>query len=293
MWDYALLRALAEVIAEGSFERAARRLGLTPSAVSQRVKLLEERTGTALVVRGQPCRATEAGRRLCRHAGEVALLEGGLRADLGALVPQGPRPTIRIAVNADSLATWFLPALAGIEDRLFDLVVDDEEHTTERLRRGEVMAAVATTPGPVAGCSSRPLGSLVYEASASPAFAARWFADGVTPQALGQAPSLLFDAKDRLQDRWIESLFGEAPPRPVHRVPSSQGFVDAALAGLGWGLNPRALAGPHVAAGRLMALAGGHSLAVPLFWHWSRAVGPALKPLTDAVTREARRGLAR
>lgn len=287
MFDTALLQAVAAVAATGAFDRAARRLGITPSAVSQRVKLLEERMGTTLILRGQPCRPTPAGSRLCRHVEEMALLEHGLRADLGALAPGGALPTVRIAVNADSLATWFVEALAGVSDRLFDLVIDDEDHTAEWLRRGEVSAAVATAPGPIAGCSSRPLGALLYEATASPRFAERWFANGVDLASLALAPSLVFNGKDRLQDRWMERRFGAAPARPVHAIPSSHGFVDAALAGLGWGMNPRALVAEHLQAGRLVRLDDGEALAVPLFWHWSRAVEPALGSLTQAVRTAA------
>lgn len=291
MLDYALLEALAAVVDEGSFERAARRLRITPSAVSQRVKLLEERTGAALVRRGQPCTATEAGRRLCRHQAEVALLESGLGAAFAGLAPAEAIPTVRIAVNADSLATWFLPALGALEGFDFDLVVDDEVHTAEWLRRGEVVAAVSTDPGPIAGCSHRRLGRLVYAATASPAFVARWFARGVSEETLALAPALQFNAKDRLQDRWIESLFGRAAPRRMHRIPSSHGFVDAARAGLGWGMNPRMLVDGDLASGRLVDLRKGHDLAVPLTWHWSRAVEAALRPLTDAVMRGARERL--
>lgn len=290
MLDYALLEALAAVVDEGSFERAARRLGITPSAVSQRVKLLEERTGTALVRRGQPSTATEAGRRLCRHHAEVALMESGLGAAFASLVPADATPTVRIAVNADSLATWFLPALGTLEGFDFDLVVDDEDHTAEWLRRGEVTAAVSTDPGPIAGCSHRRLGRLPYAPTASPAFVERWFAQGVSEETLAIAPSLQFNVKDRLQDRWVESLFARVTPRRMHRVPSSHGFVDAALAGLGWGMNPRPLVEGHLAAGRLVTLPG-PDLFVPLTWHWSRAVEPALRPLTDAVVRGARERL--
>ena len=79
MLDYLGLAALAAVVREGSFERAARKLHVTPSAVSQRIKQLEERTGQVLVQRGTPCTGTEAGRRLCLHLEQVALLENALR----------------------------------------------------------------------------------------------------------------------------------------------------------------------------------------------------------------------
>jgi LysR family transcriptional regulator (chromosome initiation inhibitor) len=292
MLDYALLDAMASVVRTGSFDRAAREIGVTPSAVSQRVKLLEERLGVGLIIRGQPCRATAAGKRLCRHVEEVGLMEHTLRADLGAVIPAGRTPVVRVAVNADSLATWFIPALAGIDARLFDLVIDDESNTAEWLRRGEVSAAVSTAPGPVQGCGSRALGAQIYIATASPVFMRRWFAEGVDEEALRRAPCITFNTDDELQDRWLAETFGRTIARPSHWIPSSQGFVDAALAGLGWGMNPASLVEPHLAAGRLVAMVADRPLRVPLFWHWSRAVEAALRDITASIVRTARSRLA-
>lgn len=291
MFDYAQLEAVAAVIRTGSFERAARHLGLTSSAVSQRVKLIEERLGAVLVVRGQPCIATPAGQRLFRHAEEVALLEQAINAEMGVQVASGGRPSIRIAVNADSLATWFVPAMAAVESCLFDLVLDDQDHSADWLRRGEVRAAVSGFSGTVQGCDSRALGSLRYIATASPGFMRQWFADGVTLAALATAPCLTFNAKDMLQGRWIASVFGEAVFPPTHWLPSSQAFVDATLAGIAWGMNPEALVRDLIAEGRLVALLPDHPFDVPLYWHWSRSVQPALKAITPAVVEAAARML--
>ena len=160
MLDYSALSALAAVIREGSFERAALALHVTPSAVSQRIKLLEERVGCALVVRDQPCRATPTGRRLCQHVDRVRLLEQELQGTLPALAPKGiARVALPIAVNADSLATWFAPAMAAFAADapvLMEVAVDDQDHTTEWLRSGAVLAAVTGTARPAAGCNSRP-----------------------------------------------------------------------------------------------------------------------------------------
>jgi LysR family transcriptional regulator, chromosome initiation inhibitor len=292
MLDYALLDAMAAVVRTGSFEKAARQIGVTPSAISQRVKLLEERLGTGLIIRGQPCTATQAGKRLSRHVEEIGLMEQALRADLGAVLPMGRAPTIRIAVNADSLATWFLPALSGLDGLLFDLVLDDESHTAEWLRRGEVSAAVSITPGPVQGCGSRALGVQTYVATANPGFVQRWFAEGVTEAAFAMAPCLTFNIKDELQDLWIAQVLGRRVARPSHWIPSSQGFVDASLAGIGWGMNPLSLVAEHLEAGRLAELMPGQRLSLPLTWHWSRAVERGLRELTESVVRTARGRLA-
>jgi LysR family transcriptional regulator (chromosome initiation inhibitor) len=233
MLDYSALAALAAVIREGSFERAALALHVTPSAVSQRIRLLEERVGCALVVREQPCRATETGRRLCQHVDRVCLLEQDLRSALPALAPQGiTRVNLPIAVNADSLATWFAPMLASFAAQapvLVDVAVDDQDHTTEWLRSGAVLAAVTGTARPAAGCNSQALGAMRYIAAASPAFMARHFASGVGAGSLAQAPSLVFNTKDELQARWVRRLCHRHVELPRHTLPSPQAFVTAAV----------------------------------------------------------------
>ncbi len=289
MLDYPQIAALAAVHRRGSFELAAAALGLTPSAISQRVKALEERTGALLIRRGQPCTATPAGLRLIRHLEEVALLERGLSADLpGAGATAVP---VRIAVNADSLATWVVPALAGVPGMLFDLVIDDQDVSQDWLRRGEVAAAITGQPGPLQGCDSHPLGRLRYRAMASPGFVARWLADGVTLQAMARAPVLTYSDKDRLQDRWLAAHVGPRIAPPTHWLPSAHGFIDGALAGLGWGMNPELLAAPLLARGHLVELIPGTVLDVPLHWQFGRIGARALAPLTAAIRAAARAAL--
>ncbi|MCI1192660.1 LysR family transcriptional regulator ArgP [Calidifontimicrobium sp. SYSU G02091] len=298
MLDYTLLEALAAVVREGSFERAAQALHLTPSAVSQRVRLLEQRIGQVLVVRGAPCSATAVGLQLLRHVEQVALLEADLRAALPVLAEAGVgTPTLRVAVNADSLATWFVPAMAAFcagGDALLDVSLDDEAHTAERLKRGDVLAAVTTLAAPVQGCRSVALGRLRYVACASPGFVAAHFAAGIDAAALARAPCLTFNPKDRLQDRWIESLQVGAPVAPPrHWLPSTHAFVDACAAGLGWGLHPAVLVRPRLERGELVALRAGHDLHVPLHWQHPRLASPRLQRLTDAVVAAAARVLER
>jgi LysR family transcriptional regulator, chromosome initiation inhibitor len=290
--DYGQLAALAAVISEGSFERAARALHVTPSAVSQRIRQLEERVGAVLVQRGTPCAVTAAGAPLLRHAERVALLEADLPAALPGLRRERPgllarRATLRIAVNADSLATWLVPALAHFAQAApqvqLDLVLDDQDHTTEALRRGEVMGAVTSAAEAVQGCNSHALGRLRYAATASPALMKRCFADGVNAQTLAAAPCLVFNRKDRLQARWLQGVTRRAIAPPCHWLPSTQAFVDAALAGIGWGMNPLPLAQAHLAARRLVELIPGRTIDVPLHWQVSRLALPALDLLTSAV----------
>jgi LysR family transcriptional regulator (chromosome initiation inhibitor) len=286
MLDYAQLNALSAVLRNGSFEGAAAELSVTPSAISQRIRALEERMGTVLVERGQPCLATDAGARLARHVEDVRLLEQHLEASLGT-APRGNLAPVRMAVNADSLATWFLPALAETQGLLFDIEIDDQEHSEARLRRGAVAAAVTAHRGPVQGCDSHALGALRYVATAAPDFVARWCPDGATAAALARAPGLTFNQKDRLQAIWLQRRAGRRIGYRSHMLASSQGFVEAALLGMGWGMNPELLVRDYLDTGQLVALGPEASMDVPLFWQVSRAVAPALAPLTRAVRRAA------
>jgi len=295
MLDYAALHALAAVVREGSFERAARALHVTPSAVSQRVRLLEERVGCALVVRGQPCVPTDTGRRMCQHMDRVRLLEQDLNDALPALATEGAaRVNLPVAVNADSLATWFAPALAAFASQapvLVSVSVDDQDHTAEWLRTGAVLAAVTGTARPASGCNSQLLGAMRYVAAASPAFVARYFAGGVGAGSLGQAPSLVFNTKDELQARWVRRLCHRHVELPRHSLPSSQAFVTAALAGMGWGLHPGALIAPNLADGSLVELVPDSPLDVPLHWQTARAASGLLDGLTRQVAAAARSAL--
>jgi LysR family transcriptional regulator, chromosome initiation inhibitor len=289
MLDPAQLAALAAVHRRGSFDLAAIELHVTPSAISQRIKALEEATGSLLIRRGQPCQATETGLRLIRHHDEIALLERTLAQDLPSLSP-GPA-TLRIAVNADSLATWVIPALAETDGFLFDLVIDDQDVSQDWLRRGDVAAAITAHPGPLQGCDTAPLGALRYHATASPAYCRRWFPDGVTANALAKAPALTFSDKDRLQTQWAAARGLSRAALPTHRMASSQAFVDACLTGLAWGMNPEPLISDHLGAGRLVDLIAATPLDVALHWQFTRLAAPALAPVTQAIRRAAARAL--
>ncbi|QCI98431.1 LysR family transcriptional regulator ArgP [Agrobacterium larrymoorei] len=297
MVDYAALRAVAMVVQTGSFEKAAMALHVTPSAVSQRVKQLEERLGAVLILRGNPCTATEKGDWVCRHMEHVGMLESELFSQLPALVSPdepGRQVTLHIATNADSLGTWFLKAVSSFTNSsgyLLNVAVDDQDHTAEWLQRGRVLAAVTSLEKPVQGCRVTPLGSLRYHATASPDFMERYFAGGVTEARLAEAPAITFNQKDRLQHQWISQIFGAPVVHPTHWLPSTQSFVDAARLGMGWGMNPHLLVRDHLEAGRLVELVPGTVLDVPLFWQVNRLAADRLRPLTDAVVEVARREL--
>ena len=280
MLDYALLDALAAVVRLGSFDRASTELNVTASAVSQRVKLLEERVGSVLVKRGQPCVATASGALLCRHTERVRLLEAQLSDDMpsmaGSQLGQA-WPTLRVAVNDDSVGTWFVDAVAAFcaERRmLLDLVIDDQDHTAQRIRDGSVQGAVTTQAEPVQGCRSVRLGRMRYLAVCSPAFFARYFNDGVNRESLRRTPCVVFNPKDALQERFMRRITRAEIDPPQHWVPHVGGFLRACVTGLGWGMCPTQMIGASLANGELVELAPGRHLDVDLYWQsWRLSIG--------------------
>ena len=297
MIDYSALRVLLAVVQSGSFERAAAIMHVTPSAVSQRIKQLEERIGAALVVRGTPCMATAKGEQLCRHMENVGILEHDLFDELPSLIDDDDirqRVTVRIATNADSLGTWFLEAISEFSKSssyLLNVSVDDEDYTGDWLQHGKVIAAVSGSEKPISGCRRFALGKLRYHATASPEFIARHFAHGVTRQTLAEAPTLTFNQKDRLQSEWVRRTMSADVSLPTHWLPSTQSFLDATLMGMAWGMNPVHLVGDHLSAGRLIELIPGTSLDIPLYWHINRLAADRLATLTSRVVDVAKRTL--
>ncbi|ACC71010.1 LysR family transcriptional regulator ArgP [Paraburkholderia phymatum] len=279
MLDYALLDALAAVVRHGSFDRAAAALNVTPSAVSQRVKLLEERVGSVLVKRGQPCTATRSGALLCRHTERVQLLEAELNGRMpelpGALLE--PWPTLRVAVNDDSVGTWFIDAVADFcaeRGMLLDLVIDDQDHTAQRIRDGSVQGAVTTQSEPVQGCRSTRLGRMRYLAVCTPAFYERYFSEGISRDTLRRAPCVDFNPKDQLQTRFVRKITRAEVDAPTHWIPHVSGFLRACSTGLGWGMCPERMIAAQLASGELIDMAPGKHLDVDLYWQsWRLSIG--------------------
>ncbi|MGW9436186.1 LysR family transcriptional regulator ArgP [Streptomyces sp. NPDC055607] len=288
------VRTLLAVVDEGTFDAAAAALHVTPSAVSQRVKALEQRTGRVLLMRVKPVRPTESGEVVVRFARQLARLERDARAELGLAAGQGP-VRIPVAVNADSLATWFLPALTRVPQDppiCFELHREDEAHTTALLREGQVMAAVTSSPDPVAGCTVRRLGLARYRAVAAPGFVARHLT-GSLADDLREAPLVTFDRRDGLQDAFVRSLTRgrSSAGRIRHLVPTSDGFRDAVAFGLGWGMVPEPQAEPLLRSGRLVELAPERPLDVPLYWQQWKLDSPALSALAEVVATAAAEAL--
>lgn len=283
------LRALLAIVDTGTFEAAARILHVTPSAVSQRIKSLETQLGRPVVQRSVPSRTTEAGAVLVRMARQLAVIEADALAELE---PATGGPTeLAVAVNADSLATWFVPVLGTVAawgDTLVRLHVEDQDHSATLLRAGEAIGAVTSDPVAAAGCTVRALGSMRYLPMAAPAVRdAHRRGRGVDWERM---PVVQFNAKDDLQHAFLarRGVAGGGPP--VHVVPSSQGFLAAVVAGLGWGMMPAAQLG-DVPTGALVPLPGGDPVDVPLHWQVWRLRSPRIDRLTDAVAAAARAGL--
>jgi LysR family transcriptional regulator (chromosome initiation inhibitor) len=281
------LAAFSAVLEEGSFEGAARRLSVTPSAVSQRIRSLEDRLGQVLVVREAPCRPTPAGERLLRRVRPMQALEAEALADF---LPEeqaaaAARP-IAIAVNDDSLQTWVIAALAHLHAAhgyLFDVRVDDQDHTLALLRDGSVLGAVTAEARPLQGCEARLLGTMRYCAIASPAFAARHFAAGLDAAAFAHAPMLIFNRKDALQWRFVRRITRARLAPPVHYLPSASGFIEAAARGLGWCLAPELLIAPALAARAVVQLDPTRWLDVPLYWQHAAVRSSTLQQIGQAL----------
>ena len=287
-----LVATVAAAVDAGTLDAAARTLHITPSAVSQRIRALEERIGRTLLIRSKPLRATEAGETVVRLARQLALLEHDTLRSLG-LDEEGPA-RLALAVNADSLATWFLPAVARIVaegDVAIELHRDDQDYTARLLADGSVSAAVTSQSAAVAGCTVTPLGVMSYRACATPVFARRWFAGGVNAQSLARAPVIEYDRRDDLQARWLRARGASVEPPPRIFVPASHDFATAVRSGLGWGMLPPLQADGPIAAGEIVVLEG-DPVDVPLYWQQWDLRSPLLDRVAHVVVDEARRALS-
>lgn len=285
--------ALLAVIDSGSFEQAAMLLHLTPSAVSQRVRALEIQLGSPLLVRSRPCRATHAGQRLLQHLRRVQLLEQDLQADFSG--EQAELLSIGIAVNADSLASWLLPAVAEFlltEKVLLDVSLDDQDHTHALLEAGLALGCISTEAQAMRGCSAERLGIMRYRCLASPAFQQRWFAGGMQRASAQKAPAVVFNRKDKLQSDYLLRHYGILENSyPCHYVPASEPFVHAIALGLGWGMVPELMLHTlpsQIASGALTDLAPDCPMDIDLYWHSWKVQSPRMQKLTQTLAGKAR-----
>jgi len=299
-FDPDALECLAAIVEEGGFERAAVRLSITQSAVSQRLRSLEEQVGTVLIVRSRPLKATSAGHLLLKHAMQMRLLRADLERDLKELAPgvaaaAGEDERISIAVNADSIATWALPALTPLVHQGvgLEIITDDQDFTFEWLREGRVLGCVTTLHSALRSCKVHALGAMRYVAVAEPGFATQRCPQGLHAHNFSQLPFIAFNRKDDLQSEFVARVCGlkHVTLSQVY-VPSSEGQVRAVLAGWGVSVLPELKVREHLKSGALVELMPGRTLPVALYWHCWNLNSPLLDALTTALQSEAAKVLA-
>lgn len=281
------LTAFATVLEEASFDAAARRLSVTPSAISQRIKALEDRLGQVLIIRQTPCRPTPAGKKLLRRVKPMLVLETEALQDFtDASTTDFPQQRITLAVNDDSLATWVIAALAELHEQsgfLFEIIVDDQDYSLALLRNGKAIGAITAESSAIQGCNVHALGTMRYMAVASPRFAARYFSHGVDATSLATAPMLAFNRKDELQTRFIRTVTGRKLTPPTHYLPTSIGFMDATARGMGWCMAPDSLVNPALKQGNVQLIKPEVWLDVPLYWQHAAVRSSTLACITRAL----------
>ena len=298
-YDPAALECLAAIVEEGGFERAAQRLNVTQSAVSQRLRALEAQVGSVLIVRSRPLKPTSAGQLLLKHTKQLRLLRADLERDLQELAPSAPGSTrederISIAINADSIATWAMGALHDlVRQRLpLEIITDDQDFTQEWLRSGQVLGCVTTLKQALRGCKMVPLGAMHYVAVASAEFASKHLPQGLTPHNFREISFLSFNRKDDMAAEFVARAFGLKRVALNHLfVPSTEGQMRAVAAGWGVGVMPELLARGPIADGSLIDLVPGRSLPIQLYWHCWNLESELLDALTDALKATAARTL--
>jgi len=282
--------AFLAALDSGSFEQAAQDLHLTPSAISQRIRALEEVLGKPLLVRSRPCRPTREGQLLLQHLQRAALLEADLAATFAG--DDSAMLSVSLAINADSIASWFLPALTPFlvrERVLLDAIVDDQDHTYSLLQAGMALGCVSTEPQAMRGCKIGELVLAHYQALASAAFMQRHFVAGVTRDALRQAPVMIYNRKDRLQADWLLQHFGLPDDSyPCHFLPASDPYLQAVRLGLGWGMLPDVQLAASGQADTLLPLQPDKPVDVALYWHHWQVQSPRLARLSDVLIEAAR-----
>jgi len=291
MLDYKLIEALAMVVREGGFDKAANVLHITQSAVSQRIKLLEEITGQVLMTRTTPPQPTISGQTFLKHYIKVKQLEDDLKKEIersGCV----EFSSIAVGVNADSFSLWFVDAIYPFlqkERLLVDIRVNDQEQTHRLLKGGEVMACISTQEQPVQGCRCEYLGRMDYRMMAAPEFASRWFPHGLTVEKIFQAPAVIFNKYDKLHHKYLKKYFDETIYSfPAHYVPSVEKFADFVLKGLAYGMLPDEQIAPLLRAGKVIDVSPGMLLSVKLYWHCWNLKSSLLMRLTQHLTRSAK-----
>lgn len=295
MLDRDQLETFATVIEQQSFDRAATVLSVTRGAVSQRIKALEESLSTVLVKRERPVAATHSGEVLLRHVKALRILEGSALQELAPTAKPHAPVSLAIAVNADSLATWFPEVLKELllgQLVALEVIADDQDHTSILLARGDVIGCLSTSAKPADGFLAECLGAMEYRCYAKPDFAQAHFPGGLTVAAVLSTPAVLFNRKDSLHDDFLKELFGFAVERYTrHYLPSPVALLEGVAMGAGYGLIPSWQAAPLVEAGRLVDVCPNKYAMVNLYWHHWDLEPPMASDITGLIVRVARLNL--
>jgi len=290
MLDYKLLEALAAVIQEGGFERASKKLAMSQSAVSQRIKLLEEQIGHIVIARTNPPRATKNGRRLLKHFLQTKRLEEDMFSEI---IPGNSEEftTLSIGTNRDCLATWLPQAVQAFlqqEKVVLEFCASDQEQTHQLMKDGDVMGCISVKDQPMQGCKVEYLGRMRYWLVATPHFQAGWFKKGVTEKSVSRAPLICFDRKDEMHDQLFEMVFGKVPgPLRVHYVPSTKAYADFIFRSLAFGLLPEQECGSQIKSGDLVNLMPDTPKEVDLYWHYWNLKSALLHRFSRHLVKEA------
>ena len=284
MFDYKLLEALALVVKEDGFDKAANKLFITQSAVSQRIKTLEEQMGQILITRKSPIKATAKGKELIKHYHQVLKLEDDLSQNENKTV-------ISIGLNEDSLATWFLKAIRSFLESgnsLIDLIVDDQEKTSQLLKDGIVSGCISSSPVKIQGCSVRYLGKMEYSMVCTPDFYQRWFKSGFSRESIENAPAVIYNQQDSLHDQYLKQIFHRnVTAYPIHYIPSTEQFLAMIEMNQAYGVVPLIQCGKLIEEKRLIVLHDGN-LDVELYWHHWNINTMMLASLTEVLLEQCK-----
>ncbi|THT97457.1 ArgP/LysG family DNA-binding transcriptional regulator [Lampropedia puyangensis] len=301
MIDQRQAQAFLAIAEHRSFAAAAQQLSISLAAVSLRIRAMEAAMGQRLVVRGKQVRMTAAGQVVLAHLKQVELMQADVLAQLAAGSGGASQwRSLAVAVNADSLATWFLP---GVEAAMrhyqlvLDIAMDDQDFTHAALKSGDVSGCVSTLAEPLRGCIAQPLGLMRYHcvARADVVAVLRQGANGqVTRKSMRQIPAIIFNRRDGLQDAFLRMQFGAdmAADYPKHFIPSTEAYEMAIEQGWGWGMvSSQQLTKRGTHRPMLQDVVEGAVVDVPLYWHHWEREAPAAQRLTKAVVEAARHAL--
>jgi|SRR3989338_514831 len=292
MLHYDQLEALEAVAKERSFQKAAGSLFISQSAISQRIRQLELSVGQPVLVRSPVIQPTLIGQQLLAHLRQVRLLEGSLKEKLPFQKRGAQFQSIAIALNTESLSTWFIGAIrsVAIEQKiLLELLIDDQDRTINYLRTGKVWGCVTSVAQPPHGCISTFLGEMIYKCVATPQFVKKYFTKGINGKTLLNAPAAIYGEYDEMHDAYLGHLFKTYKNgRPKqHFVPSPQGLVQFAVEGLAFALLPSLSVDTFLKQEKLVNLLHDKPLKLKLYWQMQELQTEVTEKISKAIVTYA------